>query len=125
MTPLLRADVVFISSGVAAALAGARLAQAGIGVLFLEAGPRVDRGAAVARFQRSVGKGQNYPNPDQPYAPQPKETDFGAYYVEAGPDEFRGQQARVVGGTTWQLGRPCPALPPQRLQAALAVRCQH
>ncbi|HET7717699.1 MAG TPA: GMC family oxidoreductase, partial [Bauldia sp.] len=32
---------------------------------------------------------------------QPDESDFGAYYVQAGPNEFRGQQARVVGGTTW------------------------
>jgi choline dehydrogenase-like flavoprotein len=73
-------------------------------VLFLEAGPRVDRGAAVTRFQLSTAKGQNSPYPDQPYAPQPEESDFSAYYVEAGPDTFRGQQARVVGGTTWHWG---------------------
>ncbi len=95
------ADVVFIGSGVAAAVAGARLAAAGVKVLFLEAGPRVDRGAAVDIFQHSLSKAQNSPYPDKPYAPQPDESNFGAYYVQAGPNEFRGQQVRVVGGTTW------------------------
>jgi glucose dehydrogenase len=104
MTEALSADVVFVGSGIAAALAGAAVARTGARVLFLEAGPRVDRGAAVARFQRSIAKGQNSPYPDQPYAPQPEESDFGAYYVQAGPQTFRGQQARVVGGTTWHWG---------------------
>ena len=104
MTEALSADVVFVGSGIAAALAGAAVARRGISVLFLDAGPRVDRGAAVARFQRSIAKGQNSPYPDQPYAPQPEESDFGAYYVQAGPQTFRGQQARVVGGTTWHWG---------------------
>ena len=104
MTAPLSADVVFVGSGIAAAIAGAALAKAGHSVLFLEAGPRVDRGTAVTRFQFSTAKGQNSPYPDQPYAPQPEESDFSAYYVEAGPDTFRGQQARIVGGTTWHWG---------------------
>ncbi len=104
MTAPASADVVFVGSGIAAALAGAAIAKAGFSVLFLEAGPRVDRGTAVTRFQYSSSKGQNSPYPDQPYAPQPEESDFSAYYVEAGPDTFRGQQARIVGGTTWHWG---------------------
>jgi choline dehydrogenase-like flavoprotein len=104
MTATISADVVFVGSGVAAAIAGAALARSGTKVLFLEAGPRVDRGTAVATFQDSVAKGQNSPFPDQPYAPQREESDFSAYYVEAGPETFRGQQARVVGGTTWHWG---------------------
>ncbi len=95
------ADVVFVGSGVAAAVAGAKLAAAGVKVLFLEAGPTVDRGTAVDIFQHSLSKAQNSPYPDKPWAPQPDESNFGAYYVQAGPNEFRGQQARVVGGTTW------------------------
>lgn len=104
MTEPLAADVVFVGSGIAAAIAGAALAQTGFKVLFLEAGPRVDRGTAVTRFQLSTAKGQNSPYPDRPYAPQPEESDFSAYYVEDGPDTFRGQQTRVVGGTTWHWG---------------------
>jgi choline dehydrogenase-like flavoprotein len=98
------ADVIFVGSGIAAAIAGAKLARSGVKVLFLEAGPRVSRGVAVDVFQNSVSKSQNSPYPDQPYAPQPDESDLRAYYVEAGPDSFRGQQARVVGGTTWHWG---------------------
>jgi choline dehydrogenase-like flavoprotein len=104
MSETLSADVVFVGSGIAAAIAGAKLAEAGVKVLFLEAGPRVNRSTAVDIFQMSPGKGQNSPYPDQPYAPQPEETDFGAYYEQAGPDTFRGQQARIVGGTTWHWG---------------------
>lgn len=104
MTSDFTADVVFVGSGIAAALAGARLAEAGLRVLFLEAGPHVVRSTAVDVFQMSPGKGQNSPYPDQPYAPQPEETDFGAYYEQTGPQTFRGQQARVVGGTTWHWG---------------------
>jgi choline dehydrogenase-like flavoprotein len=98
------ADVVFIGSGVAASVAGARLAAAGVKVLFLEAGPRVDRGAALSLFQKSWSKAQNAPYPNQPYAPQPFEADLDAYYVQAGPVQFRGQQTRVAGGTTWHWG---------------------
>ena len=104
MADMLEADVVFVGSGVAASVAGARLAAAGVKVLFLEAGPPVDRGTALRTFQLSLSKAQNSPYPDQPYAPQPDETDFGAYYVQAGPVEFRGQQARIAGGTTWHWG---------------------
>ncbi|MGE0279886.1 MAG: GMC family oxidoreductase [Rhizobiaceae bacterium] len=104
MTAPASADIIFVGSGIAAALAGATIAKAGFSVLFLEAGPRVDRGTAVTRFQFSSSKGQNSPYPDQPYAPQPEESDFSAYYVEAGPQTFRGQQARIVGGTTWHWG---------------------
>jgi choline dehydrogenase-like flavoprotein len=100
----LSADVLFVGSGVAAAIAAARLADSGLRVLLLEAGPRVNRSRAVRIFQMSPGKGQNSPYPDQPYAPQQEETDFGAYYVQEGPDTFRGQQARIVGGTTWHWG---------------------
>jgi choline dehydrogenase-like flavoprotein len=104
MAEQLSADVVFVGSGVAAAVAGAKLAQAGVKVLFLEAGPKTTHGAALTLFKRSASKAQNAPYPTQPYAPQPDEADFGAYYVQAGPDEFRGQQTRVVGGTTWHWG---------------------
>jgi choline dehydrogenase-like flavoprotein len=104
MAETFTADVVFIGSGVAACIAGAKLAAAGVKVLFLEAGPMVERGTALTLFQKSVSKAQDSPYPTQAYAPQPVEADFGAYYVQSGPMEFRGQQARVAGGTTWHWG---------------------
>lgn len=101
MAQTFEADVVFVGSGVAATIAGATLARAGLKILFLEAGPVTNHGAATTNFQKSVSKSQNSPYPDQPYAPQPDEDDMGAYYDQKGPFEFRGQQARVAGGTTW------------------------
>lgn len=123
MATTLSADVVFVGSGVAAAVARAKLAAAGVKVLFLEAGPLVDRGTALTYFQKSLSKAQNSPYPDQPYAPQPDEADFGAYYVQAGPMEFRGQQARVAGGTTWHWGGLAARFKPNdfRMQTTFGV----
>lgn len=104
MAEAFTADVVFVGSGIAAAVAGAKLAQSGINVLFLEAGPETNHAIATTNFQKSVSKAQDSPYPMQPYAPQPVEADFGAYYVQMGPETFRGQQARLVGGTTWHWG---------------------
>ena len=101
---VLNADVVIVGSGVAGAITGYTLARAGVSVLILEAGPRVDRGRAVQQFMQSPTKGPNSPYPSNPKVPQPDSDDIGAYYVQAGPVPFRGLQARVVGGTTWHWG---------------------
>ncbi|HTQ00110.1 MAG TPA: GMC family oxidoreductase [Casimicrobiaceae bacterium] len=100
----LAADVVIVGSGVAGAVTGYTLARAGVKVLILEAGPRVDRGKATALFRSSPTKTPNSPYPAHPMVPQPDEGDIGAYYVQAGPVPFNGLQARVVGGTTWHWG---------------------
>jgi choline dehydrogenase-like flavoprotein len=104
MSLTLSADVVVVGSGVAGAVTGYRLARRGIKVLILEAGPRVDRAQAVERFERSPDKNPNAPYPPLREVPQPDERDFKAYYVQEGPDEFRGLQTRAVGGTTWHWG---------------------
>ena len=49
------ADVVIVGSGVAGSLVAAQLARAGLKVLILEAGPRVQRAAALARLQPVAG----------------------------------------------------------------------
>ena len=97
----LTADVVIVGSGVAGAMTGYTLARAGVKVLILEAGPRVDRGKATIAFRNSPTKGPNSPYPAHPKVAQPDGDDIGAYYVQSGPVLFRGLQARVVGGTTW------------------------
>ncbi len=104
MSDTLSADVVIVGSGIAGAMTGYSLARAGIKVLILEAGPRVDRAQAVVRFRNSPTKGANSPYPAHPMVPQPDLDDIGAYYVQAGPVTFNGLQARVVGGTTWHWG---------------------
>lgn len=101
MAETISADIVFVGSGIGSAIAGAKLAEAGLDVLFLEAGPWVNRGVAVETFQRSLTKDENSPYPETEYAPQPSTADMGGYYVQAGPENFRGLQVRVVGGSTW------------------------
>ena len=80
-----------------------RSPRPGYSVLFLEAGPCVDRGNAVTLFQFSTSKAQNSPYPTS-RTRHSRRNRLSAYYVQAGPDKFRGQQARVVGGTTWHWG---------------------
>jgi choline dehydrogenase-like flavoprotein len=102
MPPDLSADVVIVGSGVAGALCAYRLAQAGLSVLILEAGPRLQREAIVQGFQASpyLDLSAGYPNPD--WAPRP---DWGhaadAYIEQTGPVVNRMEYLRVVGGTTW------------------------
>ena len=97
----LSADVVIVGSGIAGGHAAFRLAQHGVDVLVLEAGPRLSRRDAMANFIRSPFKGPNAPYPPQPYAPHPTDQDPDSFYVQAGPDQFLGSYARLFGGTTW------------------------
>lgn len=100
-------DVVFVGAGVANALIGARLAAAGVSVLFLEAGPRTDRDTAVNRY-----RGGHYPYESPEWAPQPTTSDLDHYYVQAGPTDFKSDYERRVGGTTWHWLGNCPRLLP-------------
>jgi choline dehydrogenase-like flavoprotein len=95
------ADVVIVGSGVAGSLVAVRLANAGLKVLILEAGPRVQRAAALAQYRDAVIKIPESPYPDTPYAPRPKSDDLDHYYLQDGPDKFGSTYLRQVGGTTW------------------------
>src|SRR5476649_639017 len=95
------ADVVIVGSGVAGSLVAARLAKAGVKVLILEAGPRVQRAAALATYRDALIKIPEAPYPDTPYAPRPKSDDPDHYFLQNGPDKFGGTYLRQVGGTTW------------------------
>ena len=94
-------DVVIVGAGIAGALIGYRLASLGVGVLILDSGPWVDRADAVQAFQAAVQKTPDAPYPQQKYAPRPRVSDVGAYYVQEGPKPFRSTYERLVGGTTW------------------------
>jgi choline dehydrogenase-like flavoprotein len=95
------ADVVIVGSGVAGSLVAARLARAGLKVLILEAGPRVQRSAALAQYRDALIKIPESPYPDTPYASHPVSDNPDHYYLQDGPDKFASPYLRLVGGTTW------------------------
>lgn len=106
------ADVVIVGAGVAGLLAAWRLAQANVNVLVLEAGPRVDRMEALQTFRSAVAKTPESPYPDVPWAPRPSVLALEDYYVQVGPQLFKSNYVRRVGGTTWHwLGTTLRHLP--------------
>ena len=102
MSPHLEADVVIVGSGVAGSLVAWRLAEAKLKVLILEAGPRIDRTEALKLFLAARDKNISAPFPPLPYAPATqRQNGWADYYINAGPDIFRGTYMRGVGGSTW------------------------
>lgn len=112
MAEALQAHVVIVGAGVAGMLVAYRLAQAGVKVLVLEAGPPVDRTEALATYRNAVAKTPESPYPDTFYAPRPTVLDLEGYYVQTGPVLFKSTYERRVGGTTWHwLGTALRHLP--------------
>ncbi len=115
-------DVVVVGSGVAGALVAWQLAEAGAGVTVLEAGPRIDREAAVETFRAATAKVPESPYPNAAHAPRPSVLDIGVpgtgYLVQEGPEPFGSTYERIVGGTTWHWLGSTPRLLPSdfRLQ---------
>ncbi len=130
-------DVVIIGTGVAGALVAWKLAEAKCKVLVLDAGEerlaQADRDAFVKAFAEAV---QNNKTPSEPYvdpenrkfARSPDVEDFKVskpgenpllYFRQAGPDVFKSQYQRLVGGSTWAWRGNCPRYIPNdfKLQA--------
>jgi glucose dehydrogenase len=101
MSTPLEADVVIIGSGVAGSLIAWSLANAKLKVLILEAGPRIDRVEAFKSYLAATDKNASAPYPPAPYAPAPQYNAWNDYYINIGPDLFRGMYTRGVGGSTW------------------------
>ena len=111
MSAPLDADVVIIGSGVAGSLIAWRLAEAKLKVLILEAGPRIDRVEAFKSYLAARDKNASAPYPPAPYAPAPQYNAWNDYYINTGPDLFRGD---VYAGCRWldlALGGLGAALP--------------
>ena len=85
----------------AGSLVATRLARAGHSVVILEAGPRVQRAAALAQFRGALIKIPESPYPDTPYAPHPVSDNPDHYYLQDGQDKFASPYLRQVGGSTW------------------------
>ncbi len=101
------ADAVIVGSGFAGALTADRLARAGLRVAVLEAGPRVDRGAAFRTFLDAAVKTPESPYERPPDAEFPISLDSGHWYRQAGPDPFKSTYLKAVGGTSWHWLGTC------------------
>jgi choline dehydrogenase-like flavoprotein len=107
----LDADVVVVGSGVAGALVAASLAAAGVRVLILEAGPRLDRATLVERYRAALSKDAMAPYPPAPHAPHPMPGE--AYITSKGDQPYGTQYIRAVGGTVWHWAACCWRMLPQ------------
>jgi glucose dehydrogenase len=108
----IRTDVVVVGAGIAGALVATELARAGVKVVVLESGPRVDRGEAVRLFRESAARVPEAPYPSTSYAPRPTVLEPQGYYVQEGPELFGSTYERRVGGSTWHwLGTAIRLIP--------------
>ncbi len=106
------ADVVIVGAGVAGLLTAWKLTEAGVKVLVLESGPRVNRAEALTTYRHAAIKTPDAPYPSVPYAPSPSVAALDDYYVQVGPTPFKSTYVRRVGGTTWHwLGTSLRHLP--------------
>ena len=103
----IQADVIIVGAGVAGALVAERLARHGVAVAILEAGGRVDRGAAASRYLESPIKTLESPYGIGADADHPLSGDPAHWYRQAGPDRFKSTYLKLVGGTTWHWLGTC------------------
>ena len=125
MADTLSADVVVVGSGVVGSLTARKLALAGLDVLMLEAGPRIERDQIVENFRKTPYKGDfiaPYPNSDIAPFPDYQPEDNG-YLDQTGPYPYKPEYIRVVGGTSWHWAAQAWRLVPNdfRTQSAYGV----
>ena len=104
MVEPLSADVVIVGSGVAGGLIANELVAAGLSVIILEAGPRVERGKIVENYRCSPMKNDfEAPYPPSALAPHPQYNPANDYLILRGPNAsaYAQQYIRYLGGTTW------------------------
>lgn len=95
-------DVVIVGSGISGSLIAWTLARAGVKVIVLEAGPRVNRAKGISyAFSDMIVSTPDAADPQQFWAPTPATLDPNNYLVQTGPDLFESNYERVIGGTTW------------------------
>jgi choline dehydrogenase-like flavoprotein len=120
----MEADAIVVGSGIAGAFAAWKLAQSGVRVLVLEAGPRIDRAQIVAGFASTHNFDMSAGYPNASWAPRP---DWGngpdKFVNQAGPEVAQFEYLRVVGGTTWHWSGGAERLSPvdMRLRSTYGV----
>lgn len=98
------ADVIIIGAGLYGGLLADRLTAPGRSVILLDAGPAIERDAAVARFRASSTKGNDSPYFNAPWAPSPDDQDPANFYGCAdAKTPFQVLYLRGVGGTSWHF----------------------
>ncbi|MEX2518359.1 MAG: GMC family oxidoreductase [Paracoccaceae bacterium] len=120
-------DAVIVGAGISGALIAKHLAAEGRSVLILEAGADQGDTAATYRdylttYQLAGAKTPNAPYPQNPSAPSPSVMDVGpiepgrpdtaGYFVQNGPNPFRSNYTRVMGGTMMHWLGTCLRMQP-------------
>jgi choline dehydrogenase-like flavoprotein len=120
-----RADVVIVGTGVVGCLMAQQALDAGLSVLMLEAGPRVDRWRIVENFRNLPPSLRlfhwNAPYPPKPWAPHletrtAKEQE--QYLQLEGPNARAYLQGyvRYAGGATWHWAGICWRITPEDMR---------
>ena len=94
-------DLVVVGAGVAGGMVADVAASAGLKVVILESGPRLDRAEITRRWRETPRTDFMAPYPQPDYAPVPNPESWGDYLIQNGPDPYHQQFVRGVGGTTW------------------------
>jgi choline dehydrogenase-like flavoprotein len=119
------ADVVVVGTGVVGCLIAQQAIDAGLSVLMLEAGPRVDRWRVVENFRNLPPSLRlfhwNAPYPPKPWAPHLEtrtHTEQERYLQLEGPNARAYLQGyvRYAGGATWHWAGICWRLTPEDMQ---------
>jgi choline dehydrogenase-like flavoprotein len=115
-------EVVIVGTGVVGVVIAEQLLDAGIGVLMLEAGPRVTRAEIVENF-RNLPLGMKGDSaacyPPRPWAPHPMTPDGNPddqYLQLSGPDSYAQTYIRYAGGSTWHWAGTCWRLTPDDMR---------
>jgi choline dehydrogenase-like flavoprotein len=119
------ADVVVVGTGVVGCLIAQQALEAGLSVLMLEAGPRVDRWRIVENF-RNLPPSLRLFHWDAPYPPKPwaphletrTEKEQEQYLQLEGPNARAYLQGyvRYAGGATWHWAGICWRLTPEDMR---------
>jgi choline dehydrogenase-like flavoprotein len=118
------ADVIVVGTGIVGCLVAEQMLDAGLSVLMLEAGPRVDRWRIVENYRNlppALRLHFDAPYPPKPWAPHLETyTDAAAaeYLQLEGPDAaaYRQGYVRYAGGATWHWAGICWRLTPEDMR---------